>query len=102
LGILVFIFSKNISGRLKSFGSIFLFVGLPFFIIKELRVTIIDLIIKNLEFPSRIDKIVNVINVIVDRTFAPIEIYYKLLVLSGVILLGIGYFVEYYLEKRKK
>ncbi len=100
LCILAIAFSNKISGKLKTLGSVFLITGLPFFVVEKSK-HFISILVQQKVASSVSFNFVPMFESVLSGLFYPIEFYYKLLIFSGVVLLGLGYVVEYFLEKRK-
>lgn len=90
-GSLLFLSTKTWEERLKTFGSSFIFVGLPLFSLRYLSSEITSLF--NVQGVS--DKIA----VLMEHLFSPLDFYYKLFLSTGVVLLGLGYSISYYRRK---
>lgn len=100
LCVLLIAFSNKISGKLKSLGTVFLLTGIPFFVAEKSKDFASAFIQQKIAHLSSFNLTVLIKNILT-ALFYPIEFYYKALIFSGVVLLGLGYAVEYFLEKRK-
>lgn len=88
-GLFLFLSTKNWEERFKVFGSSFIFVGLPLFTLKYLSSQIISF------FNIKTEEMIN----LVQHLFSPLNLYYKVFLSVGVVLLGIGYCISYYRKK---
>ncbi|OYT42614.1 MAG: hypothetical protein B6U78_00750 [Candidatus Aenigmarchaeota archaeon ex4484_224] len=103
-GILTLVAYKSWDGRLKFFGISFLIVGIYSFLLLNYSDSLTNILLQKFS-QIQVEGMDQIVNLIVQLFVSPLELIYKVTLLLGVFLLGLGYFLNYLTfirAKRKK
>ncbi len=94
-GGLMLLFIESWPGRLKTLGTILISNGIPLFLLVRFQQHLINWVVNKFGYQ-------NVVELIIESLFAPFDYLYKILLLLGAVLLGIGFIISFYYKPIKK